>query len=84
MRLIVKLGANHHHENLLTSNEVMVIILDKYIDMSCYNLVLIVHEVGHERPQIHTINVTHAAYMPLHYILLFLYNDPSWHYSLQL
>jgi hypothetical protein len=84
MRLIVESGVDRHHENLLTSNKVTVIILDEYIDASCHDLVLIVHEAGRECLQIHTVNVTHAAYMPLHYVLLFLYSDPGWHYGLQL
>jgi hypothetical protein len=48
------------------------------------DLVLTVREAGRERPQMRTVNVIHAAYMPLHYALLFLYGDPGWHYGLQL
>jgi hypothetical protein len=77
MRLIIELGANRRYKNLLTSNKVIAIILDKYIDASRRDLVLTVREAGRERPQIHTINVTHATYMPLHYVLLFLYGDLS-------
>jgi hypothetical protein len=82
MHLIIESGVDRYRENLLTSNEVIALILDKYIDASRYDLVLIIHEVGHERLQIYTVNVTYVAYMPLHYVLLFLYSDPGWHYSL--
>jgi hypothetical protein len=77
MRLIIKLSANRCRENLLTSNKVTAIILDEYMDASRRNLVLTVREVSCKRPQIRTVNVIHAIYMPLHYVLLFLYSDPS-------
>jgi hypothetical protein len=75
MRLIIKSNTDHYHENLLTSNKVMALILDEYINASRYDLVLIVYKVSHERLQIYIVNVIHVTYMPLHYILLFLYND---------
>jgi hypothetical protein len=77
MRLIIELSANRRYENLLTSNKVTAIILNEYIDASCRDLVLIVREASRERPQIRIVNVIHATYMPLHYILLFPYGDPS-------
>jgi hypothetical protein len=77
MRLIIKSGANYYYKNLLTSNQVIAIILDKYINASYYNLILIFREASRERPQIRIINITHAIYMPLYYILLFLYSNPS-------
>jgi ribosomal 50S subunit-associated protein YjgA (DUF615 family) len=77
MRLIIELSANCRYKNLLTSNKVIAIILDEYIDASRRDLVLIVREASRERLQIRTVNVIHAIYMPLHYVLLFLYGDPS-------
>jgi hypothetical protein len=77
MHLIMESGTNRRHENLPTSNEVTAIILDKYMDASRRNLVLTVREAGRERPQIHTVNITYAIYMPLHYVLLFPYSDPG-------
>ena len=84
MRLILESGANHYCENLLTSNEVIALIPDKYTDASRRDLVLTVREAGCERPQMRTVNIIHAAYMPLYYVLLFPYGDPGWHYGLQL
>jgi hypothetical protein len=49
MRLIIELSANCRYKNLLTSNKVMAIILDKYINASRRDLVLIVREAGRER-----------------------------------
>jgi hypothetical protein len=84
MRLIIESGVDHCHENLLTSNEVITLILDEYMDTSRHDLVLIVHEVGYECLQIYTVNVIYVVYMLLHYVLLFLYSDLGWHYSLWL
>jgi hypothetical protein len=84
MRLIIESGADRRRENLLTSNEVIALIPDEYTDASRRDLVLTVREAGRERPQMRTVNITHAAYMPLHYVLLFPYGDPGWHYGLQL
>jgi hypothetical protein len=77
MRLIIESGANRRRQNLPTSNKVTALILDEYIDASRRDLVLIVREGGRERPQIHIVNITHVAYMPLYYVLLFLYSNPS-------
>jgi hypothetical protein len=52
-----------------------MIILDKYIAINCYNLILTVREKGQDRPQLYIINITYTVYMPLHYMLLFLYSD---------
>ncbi len=77
MRLIIESGANRYCENLLISNKVMAIIPDEYTDASRRDLVLTVREAGREHPQIRIVNVTHAVYIPLHYILLFPYSDPG-------
>jgi hypothetical protein len=49
MRLIIELSANRRRENLLISNKVTAIILDKYINASCYNLVLTIREASYKR-----------------------------------
>ncbi len=77
MRLVIESSVDRYYENLPTSNEVIAIIPDKYIDASRRNLVLIVCEAGREYPQIRIVNVTYATYMPLYYILLFPHGDPG-------
>ncbi len=77
MRLVIESSTDCYYENLLTSNEVIVIILDEYIDASCCDLVLMVREAGRERLQIYIINVTYTIYMPLYYVLLFPHGDPG-------
>jgi hypothetical protein len=52
-----------------------MIIPDKYTAASCRDLVLTVRKEGQDRLQLYMVDVTHAAYMPLHYVLLFLYDD---------
>ena len=84
MQLVVEAGADRRRENLPISNEVTAIIPDEFTGSSRRDLVLAVREAGQDRPRIRTVNVTLAAFMPLHYVLLFPYRDPSWHYSLQL
>jgi hypothetical protein len=84
LRLVMEAGADRRRENLPTSDEVTAIIPDEFTDASRRDLVLAVREAGQDRPQLHTIHVTHAAYMPLHYVLLFPHGDPGWHYGLQL
>jgi hypothetical protein len=77
MRLILESGANRRRENLLTSNKVIALILNKYTNISRRDLVLIIREASRERPQMYIINIIHVAYMLLYYILLFLYSDLS-------
>ena len=75
MRLVIKLGADRCYKNLLTSNKVTAIILDKYTDVSRRDLVLTVYKAGRDRLQIYIVNVTYMVYMPFYYVLLFLYGD---------
>jgi hypothetical protein len=77
MRLIIKSGANCRCKNLPTSDKVTALIPDKYINASRCNLVLIICKASRKRLQMHTINIIYAIYMPLYYILLFLYSDPG-------
>jgi hypothetical protein len=77
MRLILESGANRRYKNLLTSNKVIAFILNEYINISRCNLVLIVREASRERLQMRIVNIIYIAYMPLYYVLLFLYSNPG-------
>jgi len=79
MRLILEASANCCCKNLLISNKVAVIIPDEYGNTTFRNIVLIKRYTPNKQPQYCCINSTHAAYMPLHYILLFPYNNTGWH-----
>jgi hypothetical protein len=84
MRLVVESGADRRRENLPTSDEVTGIIPDEFTGASRRDLILAVREGGQDQPRIRIVNVTHPAYMPLHYVLLFPHGDLGWHYDLQL
>ena len=84
MRLVLEEGADRRRENLPTSDEVAVIIPDENGDSSFRDIVLAERGGPTNQPRCHRINATHAAYMPLHYVLLFPRGDLGWHYGLQL
>jgi len=79
MQLILEARTNRHYKNLLISNKVAVIILDKYGNASFYNIILIERSTPNKQPRYYRINLTHAIYMPLHYVLLFPRGNTSWH-----
>ena len=71
MRLILEASANRRRENLLISNKVAVIIPDEYGNTTFRDIVLTERYAPNKQPRYYRINLTHAAYMPLHYVLLF-------------
>ncbi len=73
--LILEAGVDHHYKNLLTNNEVAVIIPDKHSNAGFRDIVLAKHSMPNKPLQYCRINSTYAAYIPLHYVLLFLYSD---------
>lgn len=81
--LIMESGADKRRENLPTSNEVALIIADEYNKAGCRDIVLARRSVEGDA-QFTSINPNHAAYMPLHYVLLFPHGDLGWHWALQL
>lgn len=83
LQLIVETGADKRRNNLPTSNEVAVIIPDEYEEAGFRDIVL-AHRNPLPNQMFSIINPNHAAYMPLHYVLLFPNGDTGWHWSLQL
>jgi hypothetical protein len=83
LRLVVQSGADRRRENLLTATELAGIIPDEFEDASRRDLILAVREPGYGRP-FHHVPAIHAAYAPLHYVLLFLRGEHGWRYGLQL
>jgi hypothetical protein len=82
MCLIIKSGADRCQENLLTSNKVAAILTDEFNRASCCDIVFAVCNPRGREPVLARINLTHAAYMPLHYVLLFFSGDYRWHYKM--
>ena len=75
MRLVMESGADQRRENLPISNEVAVVLLDEFTDGSRRDIVLTYRNPGRNGQALTRIDVTHGAYMPLHYVLLFPCGD---------
>ena len=84
MRLIMESGADRRRENLPTSHEVAVILSDEFEGASRRDIVLAVRNPQGGDAPLTRIDPTHAAYMPLHYVLLFPSGDYGWHYDRRL
>ena len=80
LKLIIETGADKRQENLPTSNEVAIIIPDEYDVAGSRDIIF----TDNYRHGFSTINPNHAAYMALHYVLLFPYGELGWHWALQL
>ena len=83
LHLIMETTADRRSENLPTSEEIVVIILDEYGEVGFRDIVL-AKRTGNRNDNFSIINPNHASYMSLHYILLFLQADLSWHWGLEL
>jgi hypothetical protein len=79
MRLVLEAGADRRRENLPTSDEVAVILPDEYAEPSFRDIILAYRPIAGEPPQYNRISSTHAAYLPLHYVLMFPHGDTGWH-----
>jgi hypothetical protein len=75
MRLIIKSGANCCQENLLTSNKVAAILTDEFNKAFCRDIVLAVYNPQGREPVLVRIDLIHAVYIPLYYVLLFFSNN---------
>ena len=79
MRLILEVSTNCRRKNLLISNKVAVIILNKYSDASFRNIILIKYNMPNKPPQYCYINLVYTVYILLYYVLLFPYSNTGWH-----
>jgi len=84
MRLIMQSGADRRRENLPTGDEVAVILSDEFEGASRRDIVLAVRNPQGGGSPLARIDPSHAAYMPLHYVLLFPCGDLGWHYQRRL
>lgn len=83
LRLIIETGADRRRENLPTSDEIAIIIPDEYEEADFRDIVL-AKRTGINNNNFSIINPNHASYMALHYVLLFPYGNPGWHWGLEL
>jgi len=85
LSLIVETGADLRRENLPTANEIAMILPEEYGSKGFRDLVLAQRSNGEAISNgFSTINPNHALYLPLHYVLLFPYGEPGWHWGRQL
>jgi hypothetical protein len=83
LQLIMESGADKRRHNLPTSNEIAVIIPDEYGQAGFRDIVLANRDMDGDE-SFNIINPNNAAYMPLHYVLLFPNGDVGWHWGLSL
>ena len=84
IRLVVEKGADQRRENLPISNQIADIIVDEYGEPCHRNIVLMKRQSGMENTCMKHINQNHAAYMLLHYVLLFPHGEHCWHWKYRL
>ncbi|RPB01788.1 hypothetical protein L873DRAFT_1788125 [Choiromyces venosus 120613-1] len=72
IQLVIETGADKRQENIPTSDEVVLILLEEYREVGCHDLVLAKRDnVGPMSEKLTIINQNHASYLPMHYVLLF-------------
>lgn len=84
MKLVMETGADKRRENLPTSSEMAVIIPDEYGEPCFRDIVLATRNTDTDGQSFSHIDPSHAAYMPLHYVLLFPQGDLGFHWALRL
>ena len=82
LQLVVERGADLRRENLPTADEVSMILPEEYGSAGFRDLVLArrIDDDDHANPFTY-INCNHASYLPLHYVLIFPYGEPGWHWG---
>jgi hypothetical protein len=84
LKLILEMGKDARRHNLPTSEEVAMIIPEEYEKSTSRDNVLAFRSAGENGNHYSLINSSHASYMPLHYVLLFPFGEPGWHWRLEL
>jgi NADH:ubiquinone oxidoreductase subunit 4 (subunit M) len=80
MQLILKANANRRRNNLFTSIEVIAIVINNEYDLSCErDIIFMKRRDETEQSYLRRINQNHVAYMSLHYVLLFSYDELDFH-----
>jgi len=88
LQLIVNSGADSRRANLSTATEVAMIVPEEYGEKGFWDIVLAQRTVNEDGNLIdhryHRINQNHAAYFPLHYVMMFPRGESGWHWALEL
>ena len=72
MYLIVKTEFNECHINLLTVNEIIIILSNKYNQLCFYNIVICFHHIRNAQYGFSYVYFNHAVYISLQYSLFFI------------
>ena len=84
LRLILEEGSDQRRENLPARNEMAMVIPDEFDFPSRRDVVLADRRNPQGGGQLWRIHSDHAAYMLLHYVLLFPHGDVGFHWALRL
>ena len=84
MKLLLELGVDRRCSNLLTIDEVAIILPDEYKQCRFYDIVLAYRNPEKNNNQYHTISSNSATYILLHYLLFFPYGDLEWYWLITL
>ena len=83
MKLILQDGFNKQRTNIPTSNEAAILIPTERDDAHSRDICLARRDTEGKTVFYDRVDKTHAAYMPLHYVLFFPTGQSGWHYSLE-
>ncbi|KAG1487529.1 hypothetical protein G6F50_012747 [Rhizopus delemar] len=85
MTLELVTGNDRRTENLPTTSEIAAVIPTEFAGSSFRDIKITYRNgIQHDSDSFKRINQTHAAFMPLHYALLFPRGDYGWHWGLKL
>ena len=88
LELVVNDGADLRRANLPTTNEVAIIVPEEYGEKGFRDIVLAQRSVNENgaitEHRFSRINQNHAAYLPLHYVVMFPRGETGWHWGLEL
>jgi len=88
MELIVNGDADPRRANLPTVDEVAIIVPEEYGEKGFRDIVLAKRSINNEGvivdQRFSRINQNHAAYLPLHYVIMFPRGETGWHWALEL
>jgi hypothetical protein len=74
LTVAIETGADRRRENVLTSDEVGLIILDAAAAKTTRPIVL----AARNSKALYRIDAIYPSYMPLHYVLMFPHGDRGW------
>jgi len=75
-------GADLRREKLPTADDISMILPEEYVTAGFRDIVLARRVNGEDDANSFTlIDPNHASYLPLHYVLLFQYGEPGWHWG---